>query len=323
MTSSEPIGGFFELELERDPRRSRFPHKGAVHLNSGRACLEYIIRANGVRHIYVPKFTCDVLLEPIRRAGITLSFYSIGTELKPTALPALREGEYFLYINYFGIADDHSRNIAAHYGSKLILDCSQALFFDPPPRAHVFYSPRKFVGVPDGGCLYTDTELAEPLETDASESRYTHLVRRIDCGAEAAYGDFKRADESLTGEDMKWMSHSTRRLLATIDFPAVRATRQRNFACLHGLLGPVNLFPLGTELSSGSMVYPFLTDDARLRARLIAHKVFVATYWPNVLEWCAPDEFEHRLALRLLPLPIDQRYGPVEMDHVAKLILGG
>jgi hypothetical protein len=323
MTSSEPIGGFFELELERDPERSRFPRDGALHLNSGRSCLEYVIRASGVRHIHIPKYTCDAVLEPIRRTGIAHSFYSIDGELKPAALPELGDGEYFLYTNYFGCTGRHCHDLAGHYGSRLILDCSQALFFDPPGGAHVFYSPRKFVGVPDGGCLYTDGKLAEPLETDVSLGRYAHLVGRIDCGPQAAYADFRRADDSLAGEGMKWMSPSSRRLLATINFPAIREVRRRNFEQLHACLGGANRLPFGPDLSAVPLVYPFVAEHPGLRATLIENKVFVATYWPNVLEWCAPDEWEHQLTMRLLPLPIDQRYGPAEMDQVAKLVLGG
>jgi hypothetical protein len=322
MTSPEPIGGFFELELARDPERSRFPHEGALHLNSGRSCLEYVIRASGVQHIHIPKYTCDAVLEPIHRTGISHSFYSIDAELKPTALPQLSDGEYFLYTNYFGCTDGCSRDLGGLYGSRLILDCSQALFFDPPAGAHAFYSPRKFVGVPDGGCLYTDAKLAEPLENDVSLGRYAHLVGRIDRGPEAVYADFKRADDNLSGDGMKWMSPSTRRLLGTIDFPAVREIRRRNFEQLHAYLDGGNGLSFGPDQAAAPMIYPFLTEDPGLRARLIDNKVFVATYWPNVLQWCAPDEWEHQLTARLLPLPIDQRYGPAEMERIVKLVLG-
>lgn len=51
------------------------------------------------------------------------------------------------------------------------------------------------------------------------------------------------------------------------------------------------------------MVYPYLTDDATLRQRLIANRIYVATYWPNIV-----DSFMYETILRddLLPLPINQ-----------------
>ena len=68
------------------------------------------------------------------------------------------------------------------------------------------------------------------------------------------------------------------------------------------------------------MVYPYLTKDGSLRRRLIEERVFVATYWPNVLQWCGEGDQEYRLAERLLPLPIDQRYGRAQMERIAALV---
>ena len=68
------------------------------------------------------------------------------------------------------------------------------------------------------------------------------------------------------------------------------------------------------------MVYPFMTDDESLRGRLIQNKVFVARYWPNVLDWCKNDDFEYKLVTQVIPLPIDQRYGEIEMNKIIEII---
>ena len=68
------------------------------------------------------------------------------------------------------------------------------------------------------------------------------------------------------------------------------------------------------------MVYPFLTDDRNLRQRLIDSKIYVARYWPNVLDWCDVRSNEFKLTNQLLPLPVDQRYGEEEMVKIASLI---
>lgn len=59
-----------------------------------------------------------------------------------------------------------------------------------------------------------------------------------------------------------------------------------------------------------------MTDDESLRGQLIQNKVFVARYWPNVLEWCSKDEFEYKLATQIIPLPSDQRYGEIEINII-------
>ena len=68
------------------------------------------------------------------------------------------------------------------------------------------------------------------------------------------------------------------------------------------------------------MVYPFMTSDESLRAWLIENKVFVTRYWPNVLGWCSNDDIEYKLATRIIPLPIDQRYGEEDMKRIIGII---
>ena len=68
------------------------------------------------------------------------------------------------------------------------------------------------------------------------------------------------------------------------------------------------------------MVYPYYTDDIDLRERLIKQHIFVAQYWPNVLEWCTPKEIEYSLCQHIIPLPIDQRYNRDDMDRIVNVI---
>ena len=68
------------------------------------------------------------------------------------------------------------------------------------------------------------------------------------------------------------------------------------------------------------MVYPFMTNDKSLREQLIRNKVFVARYWPNVLEWCKEEDIEYKLAAQIIPLPIDQRYSKSDMERILEII---
>ena len=74
------------------------------------------------------------------------------------------------------------------------------------------------------------------------------------------------------------------------------------------------------DIDSAPMVFPYLTDDVSLKQRLIDNKVFVATYWPNVLEWCGEVNIEHFVAKNICFLPIDQRYGEENMKAILDTI---
>ena len=70
------------------------------------------------------------------------------------------------------------------------------------------------------------------------------------------------------------------------------------------------------------MVYPFKAkNNSDLRKELIENKVFVAKYWPNVEEQ-EGFETESNMAMNVIPIPCDQRYGIEEMDRIINLIVG-
>ena len=68
------------------------------------------------------------------------------------------------------------------------------------------------------------------------------------------------------------------------------------------------------------MAYPFLTSIEGLREKLIENRIFVARFWPNVLDWTAKDQIENQLTCLMQPLPIDQRYGDEEMKRIVDIV---
>lgn len=314
----KPIGGYFELEIRKDGN----PHQGALKLNTARNCFEYVLRARQLAKVHIPYYTCEVMLEPIRKLGIECEFYSVNELMEPVSLPKLEAQEAFLYTNYYGVKQECVKRLAGVLGRGLIVDNAQAFYSLPQQGIDTFYSPRKYFGVPDGAFLYTDAELGQFFTQDVSSSRMSHLLKRIEAGAEAGYEDFKNNDASLCNQDIKWMSKLTEVFLSGIDYQTAKQTRRKNYAFLENTLQDSNQIHLTLEDDAVPMVYPFLTNDSSLRQRLIDNKIFVATYWPNVKRWVNPGTVEYELADKLIPLPIDQRYGREEMERILQIILG-
>lgn len=310
------IGGYFELEL---PQGAEY-HSGAIALNTGRNCLEYILRVRGYKHVYLPFYSCDVLLEPFKKLDIRYSFYHINESLEISTPISLSDGEALLYINYYGLKQDYIDSLAKRYGSQLIADNTQAFFARPVGGIDTFYSCRKFFGVPDGAYLYCDRSLKQDLQQDRSWERMDYLLKRIDVSTEKAYVDFCEHEEHLIGNPIRKMSNLTSRIMSSIDYQRVAQCRRNNYKLLHKTLNNKNSVSLPLLDDAVPMVYPFLTDDRNLRQRLIDSKIYVARYWPNVLDWCDEHSNEFKLTNQLLPLPVDQRYGQEEMAKIASLI---
>lgn len=313
------IGGYFNLEL---PLQSKayYPQSKGIHLNTGRNALEYILRSLSVKKLWIPYFTCSVILEPLQKLGIDYSFYKINENLEIADDIQLEEGTYLLATNYYGIKDVYMATLAKKYGKSLIVDNAQALYAPYLEGTNAFYSPRKFVGLPDGGIAYTMAkDFGMDLPQDISYDRCSHLLKRIDLNAEAGYADFRENSHKLVMQETSRMSKLTHALLQAVDFAEVRRIRRENFEYLHQALSASNLLKFSEDFAC-PMVYPYYSADASLKQKLIENKIFVATYWPNVFEWCEKDATEYKLANGIVAIPIDQRYGKQEMDYIIKQI---
>src|SRR5215510_594465 len=96
------LGGYFELEL----RDGQHYHSAAIELNTARNCVEYILKVREYKKIYIPYYTCEIILEPIKKCNVDYEFYSINQKLEPINKYNLSDGEAFLYTNYFGLKQD-------------------------------------------------------------------------------------------------------------------------------------------------------------------------------------------------------------------------
>lgn len=105
-------------------------------------------------------------------------------------------------------------------------------------------------------------------------------------------------------------------MMQGIDYARIAEQRRANYQLLNNALGKSNTLSLPLEEDAVPMVYPYLAPVRSLREKLIENKVFVARYWPNVLEWTTKDDIEYLLAYQAQPLPIDQRYGEEEMKRI-------
>jgi len=315
----EAIGGYFSLEL---PLREEY-HKDALRLNTGRNCLEYILRARGYKKVYVPHYTCEAVMEPINKLHIPYEYYHIDIHFEIRDRFTLKEGEALLYTNYFGLKQRYVEQLAAQVGTRLIVDNTQAFYAKPLLGIDTYYTCRKFFGVPDGAYLFTDAKLNDDFEQDYSFDRVAHLVKRIDLSAEEGFKDFRRVDDGLDNQPIRKMSKLTQRIMQSIDYEAVAQKRRGNYELLHKALGKENNIELPLDKDAVPMVYPFLAPIKGLREKLIENKIFVARYWPNVLDWCSKEDIEYLLAYQMQPLPIDQRYGIEEMKQINNLVTNG
>lgn len=312
----DAIGGYFSLEL---PWHEEY-HKDAIKLNTGRNCLEYILRARKYKKVFIPYYTCQAILEPFKKLGVSYEFYHIDIQLEIKDTFTLKSNEALLYTNYYGLKQRYVEKLVQKVGPKLIVDNTQAFYAKRIEGVDTFYTCRKFFGVPDGAYLYCDAKLDNQFEQDLSYERFSHLLKRIDLSAEEGFADFRKADEGLDNQPIRRMSKLTQRMMLSIEYDTIAERRRTNYEKIHNALGEFNNLPLQMEKDAVPLVYPFLTPIKGIHDLLIENRFFVACYWPNVLDWTTKDDIEYLLAYQVQPLPIDQRYSDEDLRSLIMLI---
>ena len=113
-----PIGGYFEFEL---PQSEEY-HNNAIRLNTGRNAFEYILRTKEYKKVYLPYYTCDVMLEPIKKLELDFEFYNIDKNFAPIFdFTRVKTQDVFVYTNYFGICDNQVHNVSHKCQNLIVL----------------------------------------------------------------------------------------------------------------------------------------------------------------------------------------------------------
>ena len=316
------MGGFFGLEL---PDYNNFPYREAPHcayVNSGRAAFEcLLLNMPRPEKILVPRFICDTMLQGPARLGIPVQRYDCTEQLTPI-LPEVAERDLVLLVNYFGLTENSVAAAAQQLTGRCVVDATTALYSPPLPGVPTVYSPRKFAGVTDGGVAHAPFPLTQ-LPEDTASSAHTSLclLEALEHGTTAALAASETAEKTLTAPPLR-MSRLTRRLIRSIDFEQASTCRLKNYAMLHHALSGINHLTLPTSPEHAPMCYPLVSGIPDLRDTLIDAGIAIPLYWPEVIDATDATDTANRLARRLLPLPLDQRYTKTDMERLVRLILG-
>lgn len=277
----------------------------AYALSTGRACLSALLAALRPTCVYVPFYTCNTVYQPFVERGVAIRFYAIDERFLPENPPLLREGEYILWTNYFGVCSRAVSSLAARYGARLLIDDTHAFFVGRHEGLWSFSSARKFFAVPDGAYLYAPS----PIRVSAPRFdgiSLRHLVlraegrRREALCAEAAY-------ERTLGAAVLRISRHSEEALTTCNFDREAEKRRKNFAYLHAQLGATNRIALDLSAADAAFRYPYLPATPPDRMALRRRGIFIQPLWSDVLIRAAEGyAWERHLARTLLALPIDQ-----------------
>jgi hypothetical protein len=319
------IGGYFGLDL---PNYGDL-YPDAIKFQSGRAAIRAVLECNGITRVMMPAYICDSIIKSAVDAGVEVETYDLDESLYPKNLPrSMPDQCAVIYVNYFGLCQQNiSRLLEEIPGDRLIIDSSHALFDPHTDALATIYSPRKFVGLPDGGLLRASPQLriTPPVEEDqGSFERMKYLLVRMAYSAREGYADFDKARNSLRDLPPLAMSRLTRRLMKSIRWDQVSTRRKENYAVMARLMGAINEMHWTLGENDVPLCYPLTLRGCginKIKNELAMLNVFTATYWPDALPRIKANTIEAALINETLFLPIDQRLEPAQVEAVGKLVL--
>ena len=309
------IGGYIEF----DECNKEEYHKNALSLNSGRHCLEYLIRAKNIKKLYIPLFLCASVGEQAKKCSCIVEYYDINEKFMPCFHRSLKQQEWLYIVNYYGQLSNEDIVRLKEEHQRIIIDNAQAFYQYPVNGVDTLYTCRKYFGVPDGGYLYTDTKLNDDLKIDVSCERMKYILGRYEVSAEMFYQDSVMNNKMFAKEPLKEMSKLTHNLLKRLDYSWIQAKREENFAVLHKALGKINLLQIHSP--EAPFMYPlYLENGMKIKKELISKKIYIPTLWPDVFKIAKTEHRAWDYAENILPLPCDQRYDQEDMKYMAGII---
>lgn len=288
--------------------------EGFAHIaafSSARSALAALLRQRRPKRLWLPAYVCQTVLDGA--VDCSVEWYAVDSALIVIP-PALEPGDAILVVDYFG----RSASLEMPEGVLIIEDRAQAL--DPGVPAFgdvVLYSPRKLLGVGDGGLLVSNQPLPEPEEPpadglwDTNDAR-THDPYGLNPGA---WRPAFIAREAGFEPDIRAMTPRTETALRGFDPTSEIAARRANWSVLSKGLADIALWPVD-RAEFAPLAYPILAEDAgRLAALLADQRIWAPRHWADLP---SPASFTaaHDLSGRCLSLPLDGRYGPGDMARI-------
>jgi dTDP-4-amino-4,6-dideoxygalactose transaminase len=279
------------------------------------------------------------MLEAIDASTAMIRFYEVDYDLNmPSSkwLDRIQAGDMVILIDYFGFPGDVAwKTHIKQRGAWILEDAAQSLLSGRVGQLadFVVFSPRKFVGVPDGGILIVNCEidfstvrLEKPPAKWWLRALSASVLRRefdIYGGSRYWFDLFQEVETGVPIGAYAMSELSWTLLRYGFDYLTIAQRRVDNYRVLLNKLGNIALFTYLPEnvVPSGFPIRVKHRDS--LRQILFDNQIYPPVHWPA--RGIIPEEFSasHKLANEIMTLPCDQRYGGDDMERMADIILKG
>jgi dTDP-4-amino-4,6-dideoxygalactose transaminase len=294
---------------------------------NARSALAALLAARAPRRIWLPAYACPALADAAAAVAAETRFYGVDQALEPDTAALTRQlgpRDAVVVVDYFGRPPGLAwRSLAGAFPELLwIEDRAQAMATAAPPFGSVrLFSPRKLVGVGDGGLLFGDSPFSAP-DDDALDSWAPEDARARDPDGRApeTWRGLYRQREALHTVDSRRASERTLDALAALPAAPIAQARRANWRVLANALDDYALWG-DPAPAFAPLAFPILVSDAaRAVERLAQARIWAPRHWADPPSPAADFPQAHWLAAHCVSLPLDQRYDGSDMARVAAAV---
>ncbi len=329
--TSRTIGGFFPLALPYVTREKSVWHhwgldrKPKILLHNARSALAHLTAHLDITTLWLPAYSCQELSSTAHPRNITINYYPLTEALSPdiTCLKknGLQSGHALLAINYFGssLSTDFISFTIEHPDIVWIEDAVQCMANQKSWGHYTLRSPRKLLGVPDGGIISCDDNKTLPDVQTAPHSNIEFMQPSIlrledknNKNNDLWYKSYVDSEKKMTISHLA-MSQLTESILKTTAIDDLTNKRHQNAAILTKSLQDYLITPIADNPAPFGVPIRVKNRDA-LISYLAEHRIFVPVHWRDIPT--RDFQFESELSNTLLTLPCDHRYDTEDMHYL-------
>ncbi|MDL1963293.1 MAG: DegT/DnrJ/EryC1/StrS family aminotransferase [Deltaproteobacteria bacterium] len=337
------IGGMFGLPETVEPKVATEPHQwkfiddSNLLLANGRSGIMVLIDRLAPASVWMPSYLCPTMIEAVDQKKTNLRFYEVDYNLHILStdwVDQIQTGDLVALIDYFGLPlSSKVAGLVKGHGGYILEDACQAFLSEHVGQYSdfVLFSPRKTIGVPDGGILVSCCNVKFDnikLETAPLVWWLKMLEATINRREFDQYGGDRRwyrlfqETDAATPIGYFAMSDLSRKLLLNgFEYKKICRRRIENYSILAHNLEDIAMFPI---LPEGTIPLGFPIRHPRrdqIRINLFQEQIYPPVHW--LIDGVMPMEFSesYRLAGQVMTLPCDQRYGSEDMHRMVSSVL--
>ena len=324
------IGGFFEIEVvesdlctEGDSVLKNWALGDAHGLfTTARSVILGLKEELGSVNIWIPEIYCDVFEGINQVKSYLLSKNSFDPDIQFLS-ENLKQNDMVIVVDYFGteVGEVFKEYAQQKTSINWVQDSSHNLRPSRDWADFTLFSPRKLVGVADGGILVQNTTRKKVIDFSNWNVDSTHtqqaiapFLRLITPDYSKLY-DLYRAEESKLDYKLRTMPEYTKWQLNRISISDKILKRRENFKTLReefGELLPSELIFKAETVPFGFPIYVQNRDE--IQRKLSEKFIFAAIHWNNHANSRSHRQAGHEKMT--LTIPCDHRYSTEDMEYI-------